>query len=102
MKAKVLVVVTSIVLPTVTLKAQLRTTTLTKRAAELTRLDVHPQAKHPRSEGSQMDVRRMTMAGVAVSGLEDENIDGHENVGDLLDRLVDNAETEEATKAKLT
>ena len=54
MKANVLVVVTSIVLPTVTLKAQLKATTLTKRAAELTRLDVHPQAKHPRSEGSQM------------------------------------------------
>ena len=76
--------------------------TLTKRAAELTRLDVHPQAKHPRSEGSQMDVRSMTMAGVAVSGLEDENFDGHEDVGDLLDRLVDNTETEEATKAMLT
>ena len=50
MKANVLVVVTSIVLPTVTLKAQLRATTMTKRAAELTRLDVHPQAKHPRGQ----------------------------------------------------
>ena len=38
------------------------------------------------------------MAGVAVSGLEEENFDGHEDVGDLLDRLVDNTETEESTK----
>ena len=44
----------------------------------------------------------MTMTGVVVSGLEDENIDGHEDVGDLLDRLVCNTETEEATKAMLT
>ena len=47
----------------------------------------------------------MTVAGVAISGTEDEDpaeyFDGHEDTGDLLDPLVDNAEAEEATKAKL-
>ena len=70
----------------------------TKRAAALTTLDVPPQAKHPRAEGSQMDVRSVTVAGVAISGTEDDDLaeyfDGHEDA-------VDNAETEEATKAKL-
>ena len=42
------------------------------------------QAKHPRSEGSQMDVRSMTVAGVAISRTEDEGpaeyFDDHEDV----------------------
>ena len=45
------------------------------------------------------------MAGVAISGTEDEDpseyFDDHEDAGELLDPLVDNAEAEEATKAKL-
>ena len=56
------------VLPTATPKAQLRVTTPTKRAAEPTTLDVLPQAKHPRGEGSQMDFGSMTVAGVAMGG----------------------------------
>ena len=52
-----------------------------------------------------MDVRSMTVAGVAISGTEDEDtaeyFDHHEDAGELLDPLVDNAEAEEATKAKL-
>ena len=68
-------------------------------------LDVPPQAKHPRGECSQMDVRSMTVAGVTISGIVDEDpaeyFDSHEDAGKLLDPLVDNAETEEATKAKL-
>ena len=47
MKANVLVVVTSMVLPTVIPKAQLTATTLTERAADLTRMDVLSKAKHP-------------------------------------------------------
>ena len=45
------------------------------------------------------------MAGVAISGTEDEDsseyFDDHEDAGELLGSLVDNAEAEEATKAKL-
>ena len=45
------------------------------------------------------------MAGIAISGTEDEDhaeyfVD-HEDAGELQDPLVDNAETEEAMKAKL-
>ena len=46
------------------------------------------------------------MVEVAISGIEDEDFgeyfDGHENVGELLDRCVDNTDKEEATKLKLT
>ena len=67
--------------------------------------DVPPQAKHPRSEDSQMDVLSMTVAGVSMCGTEDEDpaesFDGHEVAGECLDPLVDPAGTEEATKAKL-
>ena len=41
-----------------------------------------------------MDIRSMTVAGVTISGTEDEDaaeyFDGHEDVGELLDPLVDN------------
>ena len=52
-----------------------------------------------------MDVRSMTVAGIATSGTEDEDpaeyfVD-HEDAGELQDPLVDDAETEEAMKAKL-
>ena len=57
MEAKVHVMPTPTVLPTVTSKAQRRSTSLTKRAAEPTSLDVPPQAKQPRGEGSQTDVQ---------------------------------------------
>ena len=47
----------------------------------------------------------MTVAGVTISGTVDEDpaeyFDSHEDAGKLLDPLVDNAETEEAMKAKL-
>ena len=50
-----------------------------------------------------MDVRSVSVAGAATSGTEDEDsaeyVDGHEDSGELLDPLLDNAE--EATKAKL-
>ena len=46
------------------------------------------------------------MAGVTKSGTEDEDpaehFDSREDAGELLDPPDDNAETEEATKAKLT
>ena len=46
----------------------------------------------------------MTVAGVTISGNEDEELgeyfDDHEDVGELLDLLVDGAEADEATKAK--
>ena len=74
--------------PTFFADAQLRSTTPTKRAAEPTTLNVPHQAKHPRAEGSQMDVRNMTVAGVAKSGTEDEH------------PLVDGSEADEMTKAK--
>ena len=97
------VVPTSTVLLVVTPSAQLRPTTPTTRAAQPTTLDVPPQAKPQRGEGSQMDVRSMSVAGVAISGTDDEDsaeyVDGHEDSGELLDPLLDNAE--EATKAKL-
>ena len=52
-----------------------------------------------------MDVRSVTVAGVTISGTEDEdpaeNFDDHEYCEELPDHLVDNAEAEEATKAKL-
>ena len=45
------------------------------------------------------------MGGIAKSGPEDEDLaesfDDHEDAGNLLCPLVDNAEAEEATKAKL-
>ena len=46
----------------------------------------------------------MIVPGVTISGTEDEDpaeyFDSHEDAAELLDLLVDNAETEEATKAK--
>ena len=105
MGANVPVMPTSTVLSTSTPKAQLRSPTPTNRAAEPTTLDVPPQAKHPGGEDSQMGVRSVIVAGVTISGSENEdpaeNFDSHEDAGELLDPLVDNAETEEATKAKL-
>ena len=105
MGANVPVVPTLTALPTPTPKALIRSSTPTKGAAEPTTLDVPPQAKHPRGESSQMDVRSMIVAGGTVSGTEGEDpaeyFDSHEDAGKLLDPLVDNAETEEATKAKL-
>ena len=56
MEAKGPVMPTPTVLPNVTPKAQVRSTSPTKRAAEPTTLDVPPQAMHPRGEDSQMDV----------------------------------------------
>ena len=71
---------TSSVLATVTPKAQPRSSTPTLRAAEPTTLDV------------------------PISGTEDEDpaeyFNGRADAGELLDPLVDNAETEEATKAE--
>ena len=68
-------------------------------------LDVPPQAQHPRGEDSQLDVRSVTVAGIAISGTEDEDpaeyfVD-HEDAGELQDPLFDHAEAEEAMKAKL-
>ena len=52
-----------------------------------------------------MDVHRMTVAGVAKAGTEDEDpaeyFDGHEHVGELLDPLVDGAETTNAKQKDL-
>ena len=49
-----------------------------------------------------MDVQSMTV--VTITGTEDEDpaeyLDGHEDVGELLDPLVDGAETDETMKAK--
>ena len=70
MGVNVPVVPTSTALPTPTPKALIRSSTLTMRAAEHTTLDVLPQAKHPRRESSQMDVRSMILAGVTISGTE--------------------------------
>ena len=46
----------------------------------------------------------MTVAGVTISGNDDEDLaeyfDGHEDAGDMLDPLVDNTETEEATEGQ--
>ena len=68
-------------------------------------LDVPLQAKRPRGEEPQMDVRSMTVAGIAISGTKDEdpaeNFVDHEDAEELQDPLVDNAETEEAMGAKL-
>ena len=53
-----------------------------------------------------MDVQSLTVAGVTISGTEDEDpaeheyFDGDEDVGELLDPLVDGAEADEMTKAK--
>ena len=62
-----------------------------------------PEAKHQRGEGSQMDVRSVSVARVAIFGTDDEDsaeyVDGHEDAGELLVPCLDNAE--EATKAKL-
>ena len=82
-----------------------RSSTPTKRAVESMTLDVPSQAKRPRGEDPQMDVRSMTVAGIATSGTEDEDpaeyfVD-HEDAGELQDPLVDNADTEEAMEAKL-
>ena len=104
MASNVPVVLTLTVSPTMTPEAQLKSATPKKRPDPKT-LDVPPQAKHPRGKGSQVDVQNMTVAGVAISGTEVEDtaeyFDGHEDAGELLDPLVDHAETEEATKAKL-
>ena len=71
--ANVPVVHASTVLLVVTPSAQRRSTTPTTRAAEPTTLDMPPQAKPQRGEGSQMDVRSMSVAGVVISGTEDED-----------------------------
>ena len=46
----------------------------------------------------------MKVAGVTISGNEDEELgehfDDHEDVGELLDLLVDGADADEATEAK--
>ena len=103
--ANVPVVHTSTVLPTPTPKALIRSSTATKRAAEPTTLDVPPHARHPRGESSQMDVRSVMVVGVTTSRTEDEDpaecSDSHEDAGELLDPLVDNTGSEEATKAEL-
>ena len=104
MGANVRVMPTQTVLPTVSPEAQLRSTSPTERAAEPMTLDVPPQAQHLRGEGSQMDVQSMTEAGVTIAGTEEEDpaeyFDGHDDVGELLDPLVDEAEADETTKAK--
>ena len=68
-------------------------------------LDVPPQGKHPRGEGLQMDIPRYDSGNLTISGTEDEDpaeyFDSHEDTEELLDPLVDNTETEKATKAKL-
>ena len=52
MAAKVHVMPTPTVLPTATPRAQLKSTSSTKRAVVPTMLDVPPQAKHPRCEAN--------------------------------------------------
>ena len=87
MGATVAAMPTPTVLPTATPKAQLSSTSPTKRAAHPTTLDVPPQAKCPRSEGSQVDVRSVTVAGVTIAATEDEDaaeyFDGHAHDGEL-------------------
>ena len=60
-------VLTSTSLPTVAPKVQIMSSTPTMRAAKPTTQNVPPQAKHPRGEGSLMNVRRMTAIGVVIS-----------------------------------
>ena len=105
MGAHVPVVHAASVLPAATTKLHSRSSTPTKRPAESMTLDVPSQAKHPGGEDSQVDVRSVTVAGIAISGTEDEDpaeyfVD-HEDAGELQDPLVDNAETEGAMKVKL-
>ena len=105
MGANVLVVLAANVLPAGTPNAHSRSSTPTKRPVESMTLDVPLQAKHPRGEDAQMDVRSMKVAGIAISGTDDEDpaeyfVD-HEDAGQLQDPLFDNAETEEAMKVKL-
>ena len=51
-----------------------------------------------------MDVQRVTVARVTIAGTEDEDpaeyFDGHEDVGELLDPLVDGGQADDTTKAK--
>ena len=105
MGAHVPVVPAASVLPAATTKLHSRSSTPTKRPAESMTLDVPSQAKHPGGEDSQVDVRSVTVAGVAVSGTEDEDpaeyFVHHEDARELQDPLVDNAETEGAMKVKL-
>ena len=95
MGAIVPVVLKSTALPTPTSEALIRSSTSTKRATEPTTLDVPPQAKHPRGESSQMDVRSTIVAGVTISGTEDEDpaecFDNHDDAGEFVDPLVDNS-----------
>ena len=51
MRANVLAMPTPTLLPAVTPKAQLMSTSPSRRAGEPTTLDVPPQAQHPRGEG---------------------------------------------------
>ena len=48
----------------------------------------------------------MRVTGVTIAGTEDEDraeyFDGHDDVGELLDTLVDEAEADDTTKAKQT
>ena len=50
-----------------------------------------------------MDVRSMMVAGITVSGTEDEDpaqyFDSYEDAGEMLDPPIDNVETDEAMKA---
>ena len=62
MEAIVFSMPTPTALPTVTPKAQFKSTSLSKRAAEPTTLDVPPQATHPQGEGSQVDVHAQFFA----------------------------------------
>ena len=85
--------------------AQLRSPSPTEQTTEPTTLDVPPQEKHPRGEGSQRDVQSMTVAGVTIAGTDDEDpaecLDVNADVGELSDPLVDGVEADEMMKAKL-
>ena len=99
-RANVPVVLAANVLLAATPKLHSRSSTPTKRAVESMTRDVPSQAKQPGVEDSLMDIQSMTVAGIAISGIEDEDpaeyfVD-HEDAGELQDPLVDDAETEEA------
>ena len=51
-----------------------------------------------------MDVSRMRVTGVTIAGTEDEDraeyFDGHDDVGALVDPVVDEAEADDTTNAK--
>ena len=58
-----------------------------------------PQAKHPRGEGSQMDVHIMAVAGLTIAGIEDVSSVAKMSK-ELPDALVDGAEADEMIHAK--